>query len=125
MEYETIVSEYVDYGRNKFLEISKKKVKPDETIFLNISKGFYTPEGEKRYQRGIGFPNEQEIVNNLIAKLQSVVSADIPQRNTTEQPRKKKPLKRKTSKHRPPPKAPALFFSSQAPHIFFSIHNCI
>jgi len=86
MEYETIVSEYVDYGRNKFLEISKKKVKPDETIFLNISKGFYTPEGEKRYQRGIGFPNEQEIVNNLIAKLQSVVSADIPQRNTTEQP---------------------------------------
>jgi hypothetical protein len=79
MEYETIVSEYVDYGRNKFLEISKKKVKPDETIFLNISKGFYTPEGEKRYQRGIGFPNEQDIVNNLIAKLQSVATVDVPE----------------------------------------------
>ncbi|MFZ2456336.1 MAG: hypothetical protein WAX07_07655 [Candidatus Altiarchaeia archaeon] len=79
MEYETIVSEYVDYGRNKFLEISKKKVKPDETIFLNISKGFYTPEGEKRYQRGIGFPNEMDIVNNLIEKLQSVASADVPE----------------------------------------------
>ena len=82
MEYETIVSEYVDYGRNKFLEISKKKVKPDETIFLNISKGFYTPEGEKRYQRGIGFPNEKDIVNNLIEKLQSVVSADVPEAET-------------------------------------------
>ena len=79
MEYETIVSEYVDYGRNKFLEISKKKVKPDETIFLNISKGFYTPEGGKRYQRGIGFPNEMDIVNNLIEKLQSVASADVPE----------------------------------------------
>jgi hypothetical protein len=79
MEYETIVSEYVDYGRNKFLEISKKKVKPDETIFLNISKGFYTPEGEKRYQRGIGFPNEMDIVNNLIEKLQSVASAEVPE----------------------------------------------
>ncbi len=79
MEYETIVSEYVDYGRNKFLEISKKKVKPDETIFLNISKGFYTPEGEKRYQRGIGFPNEKDIVNNLIEKLQSVATSDVPE----------------------------------------------
>jgi hypothetical protein len=85
MEYETIVSEYVDYGRNKFLEISKKKVKPDETIFLNISKGFYTPEGEKRYQRGIGFPNELDIVNNLIEKLQSVASADVPEASAPEE----------------------------------------
>lgn len=73
MEYETIVSEYVDYGRNKFLEISKKKVLPENTIFLNISKGYYTPEGEKRYQRGIGFPNEKEIVENLIKKLQIIL----------------------------------------------------
>ena len=64
------------------MEISKKKVKPDETIFLNISKGFYTPEGEKRYQRGIGFPNEMDIVNNLIEKLQSVASADVPEAAT-------------------------------------------
>ncbi len=76
MEYQTIVSEYVDYGRNKFLEISKKKVKPDDTIFLNISKGFYTPEGEKRYQRGIGFPNEISIVDSLIEKLKSVATQD-------------------------------------------------
>lgn len=72
MEYETIVSEYVDYGRNKFLEISKKKALPDGTIFLNISKGYYTPEREKRYQRGIGFPNEKEVVENLIKKLQAI-----------------------------------------------------
>jgi len=76
MEYQTIVSEYVDYGRNKFLEISKKKVKPDDTVFLNISKGFYTPEGEKRYQRGIGFPNEKDIVDNLISKLKTVASTE-------------------------------------------------
>ncbi|MBN2250777.1 MAG: hypothetical protein JW724_01710 [Candidatus Altiarchaeota archaeon] len=76
MEYQTIISEYVDYGRNKFLEVSKKKVKPDETIFLNISKGFYTPEGEKRYQRGIGFPNEKEIVDSLIEKLKNVASTE-------------------------------------------------
>jgi hypothetical protein len=55
MEYETLLSEYVDYGRNKFIEISKKKVVSENAVFLNISKGYYTPEGGRRYQRGIGF----------------------------------------------------------------------
>jgi hypothetical protein len=73
MEYETILSEYVDYGRNKFIEVSKKRVMPDNAVFLNISKGYYTPEGERRYQRGIGFPPEADIVNGLIEKLQVVV----------------------------------------------------
>jgi len=75
MEYETITSEYVDYGRNKFIEISKKRVMPDNAVFLNISKGYYTPDGEKRYQRGIGFPPEEEIVNGLIEKLQTVINS--------------------------------------------------
>lgn len=76
MKYETIVSEYVDYGRNKFLEVAKKKVLPDEAIFLNISKGYYTPEGEKRYQGGLGFPDEKELVENLIKKLQTIVQQE-------------------------------------------------
>lgn len=76
MEYQTIAGEYVDYGRNKFLEVSKKKIMPDGTIFLNISKGFYTPEGEKRYQRGIGFPNEKLIVDSLIEKLNAVAKEE-------------------------------------------------
>jgi hypothetical protein len=75
MEYETILSEYVDYGRNKFIEISKKKVVPENAVFLNISKGYYTPDGSKRYQRGIGFPPEEEIVNGLIEKLQAVMGS--------------------------------------------------
>ncbi len=72
MEYETISSESIDYGRNKFLEISKKKAMPDEAIFLNISKGYYTPDGEKRYQKGVGFPNDEEFVGDLIKKIKKV-----------------------------------------------------
>lgn len=75
MEYETIVSEYVEYGRNKFIEISKKRVNPEGAVFLNISKGYYTPDGQKRYQRGIGFPPEGNIVGDLIAKLQTVMDS--------------------------------------------------
>jgi hypothetical protein len=75
MEYETILSEYVEYGRNKFIEISKKKVVPENAVFLNISKGYYTPDGNKRYQRGIGFPPEEAIVTGLIDKLQTVMGS--------------------------------------------------
>ena len=75
MEYETLLSEYVDYGRNKFIEISKKRVVPENAVFLNISKGYYTPDGNKRYQRGIGFPPEKEIVAGLIERLQTVMDS--------------------------------------------------
>jgi len=74
MEYETILSEYVNYGRNKFIEISKKRVVSENAVFLNISKGYYTPEGEKRYHRGIGFPPERAIIDALIEKLTAVAS---------------------------------------------------
>ena len=75
MEYETLLSEYVEYGRNKFIEISKKRVVPENAVFLNISKGYYTPDGTKRYQRGIGFPPEEAIVSGLIDKLQNVMGS--------------------------------------------------
>lgn len=72
MEYETIASEYLDYGRNKFLELSKKKALPDGEVFLNMSKGYYTPDGERRYQKGIGFPNDKEFLGKLIEKLNKI-----------------------------------------------------
>jgi hypothetical protein len=72
MEYETLASEYLDYGRNKFLELSKKKPLPDGEVFLNLSKGYYTPEGERRYQKGIGFPNDEKFVKELVDKLKKI-----------------------------------------------------
>lgn len=86
MDYETIMSEYVDYGRNKFIEISKKKVVSEGAVFLNISKGYYTPQGTKRYQRGIGFPPEEEIVVGLIQKLQSILDSVTPDEASSTPP---------------------------------------
>ena len=74
MEYETLFAEYVDYGRNKFIEVSKKRVVSENAIFLNISKGYYTPNGDKRYRGSIGFPPEKQIVVGLLEKLESVMS---------------------------------------------------
>ncbi len=78
MEYETLASEYLDYGRNKFLELSKKKPLPEGEIFINVSKGYYTPDGERRYQKGIGFPNNREFVDQLIEKLKDIIDEETP-----------------------------------------------
>jgi len=77
MEYETLVSEYVDYGKNKFIEVSRKKVLPDEVEFLNISKGYYTPNGQKRYQNAIGFPLDKEIAKAVIEKLKTIAELEV------------------------------------------------
>jgi hypothetical protein len=93
MDYETLKSEYVNYGRNKFIEISKKRVTSENAVFLNISKGYYTPDGDKRYHRGIGFPPEDAIVDGILGKLRDVMdsvdesekSQPQPEQNNSEQ----------------------------------------
>ncbi|ODS37214.1 MAG: hypothetical protein A7315_04235 [Candidatus Altiarchaeales archaeon WOR_SM1_79] len=78
MKFETIRSEYVEYG-NKFIEISRKRVEGGDAEnegeeFLNISKGYYTPTGEKRYKGGLGFPVDSELVGQISDKLKAMVS---------------------------------------------------
>jgi len=75
VEYEVMKTEMVNYGNNKFLEIAKKKVKGGENQneFISISKGYFTPDGGKKYKEGLGFPAEQKIVDEIIAKLNSVL----------------------------------------------------
>jgi len=58
--------------------VSKKKVVPENAVFLNISKGYYAPNGMKRYQRSIGFPPEEEIITGLIEKLGTIWSSVTP-----------------------------------------------
>ena len=57
-EFVTIKAEEVKYGNN-FIEMSRKKV--DENEFLMISKGYYTPDGSKRYKGGTGIPDREEV----------------------------------------------------------------
>ncbi len=74
MEYETLEAEYVEYGRNKFIEIAKKRIVDENAIFINISKGYVAPNGQRRYQKSIGFQPDEDIVTGIIEKLGSVWS---------------------------------------------------
>lgn len=76
VEFETIKGKEVDFGNNKFVEIARKKAitEEGETEFVSISRGFITPEGEKRFSRGknVSLPSEKDVVDEVIASLKDV-----------------------------------------------------
>ena len=62
VEFQTINSIEVKFGKNSFIEISKRKVVTPigENEFIAISRGYYLPDGTKRWRASIALPNEKE-----------------------------------------------------------------
>jgi hypothetical protein len=62
VEFETLKSKEVKFGKNSFIEISKRKVKTPvgENEFIAISRGFYTTDNTKRFRASIALPNEKD-----------------------------------------------------------------
>ena len=74
VEFETIKSEEVKFGKNNFIEVSKRKaVTPvGKNEFIAISRGYYLPDGTKRWRASIALPTEKdkrEKISDLIKKL--------------------------------------------------------
>ncbi len=75
VRYEDIEVITRNFGNNNFLEIVKRKAiveKEGETVenvFVQITRGFYTPEGEKRYKKGQRFSIPIDELENLIDAL--------------------------------------------------------
>jgi hypothetical protein len=62
VEFKTIKSKEVKFGKNSFIEVSKRKVKTPvgENIFIAISRGYYMPDNTKRWRSSIALPNEKD-----------------------------------------------------------------
>lgn len=67
--YEVVETEFIDYGANKFIEVSIKKVIPGDDEFISISKGHYSHKKDRRYQGAVGFPINKELVNQITKTL--------------------------------------------------------
>ncbi len=76
VEFETKKAEEIKFGRNSFIEIARKVAKTDEgeNEFISISKGFFLPDGAKRFSRGknVSVPNEKETIEAIAKALKSV-----------------------------------------------------
>ena len=74
VDFETIKSEEVKFGNNKFIEIARKKAitEEGENTFISISSGFLTPNGEKRYRKSFTVPINDEVIDFLSKTIKEV-----------------------------------------------------
>ncbi len=74
VQFETINSEEISFGTNNFLEIAKKKAvtSEGETVFISISRGFTTPNGEKRFRKSVSFPDEDDVIKAVSDAIKKV-----------------------------------------------------
>jgi len=74
VEFQTIKAEEVKFVRNSFIEIARKiaKTEEGENEFVSLSKGFYTPDGGKRFRDSLALPKEPEVVAEIADKLKNI-----------------------------------------------------
>ena len=74
VEFQTVKSEEVKFGKNNFLEVARKKAVADEgeNEFIAISRGFFLPDGTKRFKKSLAIPDEQEIKDFVSAKIKEM-----------------------------------------------------
>ncbi|KYK30991.1 MAG: hypothetical protein AYK22_08380 [Thermoplasmatales archaeon SG8-52-3] len=67
VEFETLKSKEVKFGKNSFIEISKRRVKTPvgENEFIAISRGYYLPDNTKRWRASIALPNEKDKLGKI------------------------------------------------------------
>ncbi|MEM5777192.1 MAG: hypothetical protein QXJ06_01980 [Candidatus Aenigmatarchaeota archaeon] len=75
VEYKTIKSQDVGFGKNNFIEIARKKAvtQDGETEFISVSRGFVSNNGQRRYKQSVTIPNSKEIVEAVIKAMKELL----------------------------------------------------
>ena len=62
VEFEVLSAEEIKFGSNNFIEVARKKAitNDGEKEFLSISRGFYGPDGSKKWKSSVTLPDEKE-----------------------------------------------------------------
>ena len=62
VKFKTLKAKEVKFGRNSFIEISKRKVVTPvgENVFFAVSRGYYLPDETKRWRASIALPSEKD-----------------------------------------------------------------
>ena len=73
-EFETVRAEEIKFGRNNFIEVARKKAVSDndEREFVSISRGYYLPDGSKRWKSSITLPVEKEKIGEIAELLKKI-----------------------------------------------------
>jgi len=67
VEFETLKAEEIPFGRNNFIEVSRKRARTmeGESEFIAVSRGYYLQDGTKRWKASIALPTEREKLERI------------------------------------------------------------
>jgi hypothetical protein len=71
VEFETIKAEKVNFGRNNFLEVARKKAigEDGENEFISISRGYFLPDKTERFKKSLTIPDDENIKKFIAEKV--------------------------------------------------------
>lgn len=74
VEFQTVKAEEIKFGKNNFLEVARKKAVAEEgeNEFIAISRGFFLPDGTKRFKKSLALPDDQEIKDFVSSKIKEM-----------------------------------------------------
>lgn len=74
VDFKVLKADEIKFGKNNFLEIALKKAVTEEgeNEFISISRGFYLPDGTKRFKRSIAIPNDEQIRKEIATKIKEI-----------------------------------------------------
>ena len=63
VRFETIRAEKVNFGRNNFIEVARKRATTSEGTkeFISVSRGYYLPDKTERFKRSLTIPDDAEV----------------------------------------------------------------
>ena len=74
VRFETIRAEKVNFGRNNFLEVARKRATTSEgtSEFISVSRGYYLPDKSERFKRSLTIPDDPEVRGFIADKVRSL-----------------------------------------------------
>ena len=74
LQFETIKAEKVNFGRNNFLEVARKRAKTTDGTneFISVSRGYYLPDRSERFKRSLTIPDDPEIRAFIADKIKTL-----------------------------------------------------
>lgn len=74
VQFETIRSEKISFGRNNFLKVARKRARTADGVneFISLSRGYYLPDKTERFKRSLTIPDDPEIRAFIADRIKSL-----------------------------------------------------
>ena len=74
VQFETIRSEKISFGRNNFLEVARKRARTADGVneFISLSRGYYLPDKTERFKRSLTIPDDPEVRAFIADRIKSL-----------------------------------------------------